>query len=63
MTVYSHFLVRVSMVAASVISSKQKWKEFFTRYYKPVIQQLAVSDAKTKSLSVEFQDIDRKSVV
>lgn len=57
MTVYSHFLVRVSMVAATVISSKQKWKEFFTRYYKPVIQQLAVSDAKTKSLAIEFQDI------
>jgi replicative DNA helicase Mcm len=42
---------------ASVISTKPKWKEFFTRYYKPVIQQLAVSDAKTKSLTVEFQDI------
>ena len=36
-------------MAASVVSSKQKWKEFFTRYYKNNIQQLAVSDAKTKS--------------
>lgn len=44
-------------MAASIVSSKQKWKEFFTRYYKPAIQQLAVSDAKTKSLVVEFQDI------
>jgi replicative DNA helicase Mcm len=44
-------------MAASVVSTKQKWKEFFTRYYKPVIQQLAVSDAKIKSLTVEFQDI------
>jgi replicative DNA helicase Mcm len=44
-------------MAASVVSSKQKWKEFFTRYYKPAIQQLAVSDAKSKSLTIEFQDI------
>lgn len=44
-------------MAASVVSSKQKWKEFFTRYYKNNIQQLAVSDAKTKSLTVEFPDI------
>ncbi len=44
-------------MAASVISSKSKWKEFFTRYYKSAIQQLAVSDAKAKSLTVEFQDI------
>jgi len=44
-------------MAASVVSSKQKWKEFFTRYYKPDIQQLAVSDAKSKSLAIEFQDI------
>jgi len=44
-------------MAASVVSSKSKWKEFFTRYYKPDIQQLAVSDAKTKSLTIDFQDI------
>ncbi len=44
-------------MATSVVSSKQKWKEFFTRYYKNNIQQLAVSDAKTKSLTVEFPDI------
>lgn len=44
-------------MAASVVSSRQKWKEFFTRYYKPGIQQLAVSDAKAKSISVDFQDI------
>lgn len=44
-------------MAASVVSSKQKWKEFFTRYYKNNIQQLAVSDAKTKSLTVEFPDL------
>ncbi len=44
-------------MAASVISSKSKWKEFFTRYYKSAIQQLAVSDAKAKSLTIEFQDI------
>jgi len=41
----------------SVVSSKQRWKEFFTRYYKPRIQELAVSNAKTKSLLVEFKDI------
>jgi replicative DNA helicase Mcm len=44
-------------MATSVVSSKQKWKEFFTRYYKNNIQQLAVSDAKTKSLTVEFPDL------
>lgn len=44
-------------MAASVVSSRQKWKEFFTRYYKPGIQQLAVSDAKSRSLTIEFQDI------
>jgi len=44
-------------MAASVVSSKSKWKEFFTRYYKSQIQQLAVSDAKAKSLTIEFQDI------
>ena len=44
-------------MAASVVSSKQKWKEFFTRYYKPDIQQLAVSDAKSRSLAIDFQDI------
>jgi len=44
-------------MAASVVSSKQKWKEFFTRYYKAEVQQLAVSDAKSKSLTIEFQDI------
>ncbi|AFD00500.1 replicative DNA helicase Mcm [Methanocella conradii HZ254] len=57
MVVYSHFPECVIVVAASIVSSKQKWKEFFTRYYKPAIQQLAVSDARTKSLTVEFQDI------
>ncbi len=45
------------MTGASVVSSKMKWKEFLTRYYKPVIQQLAVSDAKHKSLFVTFMDI------
>jgi len=44
-------------MAASVVSSKSKWKEFFTRYYKPDIQQLAVSDAKTKSLTIDFQEL------
>jgi hypothetical protein len=44
-------------MAASVVSSKSKWKEFFTRYYKSDIQQLAVSDARSKSLTIDFQDI------
>jgi replicative DNA helicase Mcm len=44
-------------MAASIVSSKSKWKEFFTRYYKPDIQQLAVSDAKTKSLTIDFQEL------
>jgi replicative DNA helicase Mcm len=47
----------IKNMAASVVSSKSKWKEFFTRYYKPDIQQLAVSDAKTKSLTIDFQEL------
>lgn len=48
--------------ATSIISSKQKWKEFLTRYYKPEIQQIALSDAKSKSLLVKYGDILKFSV-
>lgn len=43
--------------AASIISSKAKWKEFFTRYYKTDIQKLALTISKEKSLMVDYNDI------
>ena len=49
-------------MAASVISSTSKWKEFLTRYYKNQIQQLAVSDAKNKALVIEYPHINRFDV-
>lgn len=44
-------------MTASIVSSKAKWKEFFARYYKREIQQLAVSDQKIKALEVDFGEI------
>lgn len=46
-------------MGVSVVSTVQKWKEFLTRYYKNNIQQLAVSDSKTKSLIIEYADINK----
>ncbi|WP_424359430.1 AAA family ATPase [Methanocella sp. MCL-LM] len=49
-------------MAASVISSVARWKEFLTRYYKNQIQQLAVSDIKNKALVIEFPNITKFDV-
>ncbi len=49
-------------MAASVISSVAKWKEFLTRYYKNQIQQLAVSDVKNKALAIEYPNITKFDV-
>jgi replicative DNA helicase Mcm len=49
-------------MAASVISSTTKWKEFLTRYYKNQIGQLAVSEAKNKALVIEFPQVNRFDV-
>ena len=49
-------------MAASVISSVAKWKEFLTRYYKNQIQQLAVSDVKNKALVIEYPNITKFDV-
>ncbi|CAJ37360.1 ATPase AAA [Methanocella arvoryzae] len=49
-------------MAASVISSVARWKEFLTRYYKNQIQQLAVSDVKNKALAIEFPNITKFDV-
>lgn len=49
-------------MGASIVSTVQKWKEFLTRYYKNNMQQLAVSDSKTKSLIIEFPDINKFDV-
>ncbi|MGA9139825.1 MAG: minichromosome maintenance protein MCM [Methanocella sp.] len=49
-------------MAASVISSTTKWKEFLTRYYKNQIGQLAVSETKNKALVIEFPQVNRFDV-
>jgi replicative DNA helicase Mcm len=49
-------------MAASVISSTTKWKEFLTRYYKNQIGQLAVSETKNKALVIEFPQVNKFDV-
>jgi replicative DNA helicase Mcm len=46
----------------SVISTKKKWAEFLTRYYKPEIARLAVSTARLKSLTIKFSDLVKYDV-
>lgn len=49
-------------MAVSVVSSVQKWKEFLTRYYKNKIMELAASEDKTKSLLVDYNDVNKFDV-
>jgi replicative DNA helicase Mcm len=49
-------------VAKSVISNTAKWKEFFTRYYKAEVQQLAISDQRDKALYITYSDLNRYDV-
>lgn len=50
-------------MTASVVSSKEKWRRFFIEYYKEQLKELAISNKKTKRLTIEFRDLVRYDVL